>query len=71
MQPTFAKSMGTLVGTIGTVLFYGTATMNLVWQHIGWQAVEKREFKRLYICRLGTSMDLAYRLFIHSYIDYV
>ena len=26
----FAKSMGVLVGTLGTVLFYGTATMNLV-----------------------------------------
>ena len=36
-------------GTIGTVLFYGTATINLVWQHIGWQAVEKGEFKRLYV----------------------
>lgn len=48
-----AKSMGTLVGTIGTVLFYGTATMNLVWQHIGWQAVEKREFKRLYVVDWG------------------
>lgn len=43
-----AKSMGTLVGTIGTVLFYGTATMNLVWQHIGWRAVEKGQFRQLY-----------------------
>lgn len=43
-----AKSMGTLVGTVGTVLFYGTATMNLVWQHIGWKAVEKGNFKQLY-----------------------
>ena len=43
-----AKSMGTLVGTIGTVLFYGTATMNLVWQHIGWKAVEEGKFKKLY-----------------------
>ena len=43
-----AKSMGTLVGTVGTVLFYGTATMNLLWQHIGWKAVEKGEFKKLY-----------------------
>ena len=40
--------MGTLVGTVGTVLFYGTATMNLVWQHIGWRAVEKGNFKQLY-----------------------
>lgn len=43
-----AKSMGTLVGTVGTVLFYGTATLNLAWQHIGWRAVEKGEFKKLY-----------------------
>ena len=43
-----AKSMGTLVGTVGTVLFYGTATMNLVWQHMGWKAVEQGKFKKLY-----------------------
>ncbi|CBI12611.1 PTS sorbose transporter subunit IIC [Streptococcus gallolyticus subsp. gallolyticus] len=43
-----AKSMGTLVGTVGTVLFYGTATLNLVWQHIGWRAVEKGQFRKLY-----------------------
>lgn len=48
-----AKSMGTLVGTIGTVLFYGTATMNLVWQHIGWRAVEKRDYKKLYAVDWG------------------
>ena len=44
-----ATSFGAMVGTLGTVLFYGTATINLVWQHIGWQAVEKGEFKRLYL----------------------
>ena len=48
-----AKSMGTLVGTIGTVLFYGTATMNLVWQHIGWKAVEEGQFKKLYAVDWG------------------
>ena len=48
-----AKSMGTLVGTIGTVLFYGTATMNLVWQHIGWKAVEEGKFKKLYAVDWG------------------
>ena len=26
-----ATSFGTMVGTIGTVLFYGTATMILIW----------------------------------------
>lgn len=44
-----ATSFGTMVGTLGTVLFYGTATMNLVWQHIGWKAVEKRDYKKLYL----------------------
>ena len=44
-----ATSFGAMVGTIGTVLFYGTATINLVWQHIGWQADEKGEFKKLYL----------------------
>lgn len=48
-----AKSMGTLVGTVGTVLFYGTATLNLAWQHIGWKAVEKGDFKKLYIVDWG------------------
>lgn len=44
-----ATSFGTMVGTLGTVLFYGTATINLVWQHIGWKAVEEGEFKKLYV----------------------
>ena len=43
-----AAALGAAVGTLGTVLFYGTATMNLVWQHIGWKAVEKGDFKKLY-----------------------
>ena len=42
-----------MVGTLGTVLFYGTATINLVWQHIGWQAVEKGDFKKLYLVDMG------------------
>jgi len=48
-----ATSFGAMVGTIGTVLFYGTATLNLVWQHIGWQAVEKGDFKKLYLVDMG------------------
>ena len=43
-----ATSFGTMVGTLGTVLFYGTATINLAWQHIGWTAVEKGDFKTLF-----------------------
>ncbi len=44
-----ATSFGTMVGTLGTVLFYGTATINLAWQHIGWTAVEKGDYKKIYI----------------------
>ncbi len=44
-----ATSFGTMVGTLGTVLFYGTATLNLVWQHIGWTAVEKGDYDKLYL----------------------
>ena len=48
-----ASSFGAMVGTVGTVLFYGTATINLVWQHIGWKAVEKRDYKKLYLVDMG------------------
>lgn len=44
-----ATSFGAMVGTLGTVLFYGTATVNLVWQHIGWKAVENRQYRKLYL----------------------
>lgn len=44
-----ATSFGTMVGTLGTVLFYGTATINLAWQHIGWTAVEKGDYKKIYV----------------------
>lgn len=48
-----ATSFGAMVGTLGTVLFYGTATVNLAWQHIGWQAVEKRDYHKLYLVDMG------------------
>lgn len=48
-----ATSFGTMVGTLGTVLFYGTATVNLAWQHVGWKAVEKRQYKKLYLVDMG------------------
>lgn len=48
-----ATSFGTMVGTIGTVLFYGTATINLAWQHIGWKAVENRNYRQLYLVDMG------------------
>lgn len=48
-----ASALGAAVGTLGTVLFYGTATINLVWQHMGWKAVEKGDFKKLYLVDMG------------------
>ena len=48
-----AAALGAAVGTLGTVLFYGTATMNLIWQHIGWRAVENGEFRKLYMVDMG------------------
>lgn len=48
-----ATSFGAMVGTLGTVLFYGTATVNLLWQHMGWKAVEKRDYKKLYLIDMG------------------
>ena len=44
-----ATSFGTMVGTLGTVLFYGTATINLAWQQVVWKAVEKGDFMKLYV----------------------
>ena len=37
-----AKSVGTLVGTIGTVLFYSVAALNLVWQSFGWKDIKRQ-----------------------------
>ena len=48
-----AAALGAAVGTLGTVLFYGTATMNLIWQHIGWKAVESGDFHKLRLVDWG------------------
>ena len=42
-----AGALGALVGTVGTVQFYGTAMMNLIWQHIGWARLDKKDFSIL------------------------
>ena len=44
-----ATSLGATCGTLGAILFYGTATINLAWQAIGWKWLEKGEIDRLYI----------------------
>ena len=45
----FAVSMAATVGTLGTVLFYGTSTVNLVWQHMGMAWVQKGQLRKLYL----------------------
>lgn len=48
-----ASSLGAAVGTLGTVLFYGTSTINLVWQGMGWKWLEKGDLKKLYLVDMG------------------
>jgi PTS system mannose-specific IIC component len=44
-----AVSIGALVGTLGTVMFYSTATMNLIWQQWGWLSIDKLAYKNIYL----------------------
>ena len=48
-----AKSIGTLVGTVGTVLFYAVAMMNLVWQSFGWKDVHNGKLDKLTAVNFG------------------
>ncbi|KRL05305.1 levC protein [Liquorilactobacillus hordei DSM 19519] len=48
-----AKSVGTLVGTVGTVLYYAVATMNLVWQSFGWKDVHNGKLNKLTAVNFG------------------
>ena len=48
-----AKSLGTLVGTVGSLLFYAVAFMNLIWQAFGWKDIEKNKLNRLYGVNFG------------------
>ncbi|WDF82604.1 PTS sugar transporter subunit IIC [Lacticaseibacillus pabuli] len=48
-----AKSIGTLVGTVGTVLFYAVAMMNLIWQSFGWKDVKEGKLNRLTAVNFG------------------
>lgn len=44
-----ATALGATCGTIGAILFYGTATINLVWQSYGWKALENGDTHKLYL----------------------
>lgn len=60
-----AAPIAALVGTVGTVMFYGTAMMNLVWQHWGWRQLEKNNFKALPI------VDAILPLITHFVISFI
>ena len=60
-----AAALGAAVGTLGTVLFYGTATINLLWQHIGWKSIEKGNFKNLYF------VDMVYPWISHVICSFI
>ena len=44
-----ATALGATCGTLGAILFYGTATINLAWQAMGWKWLEKGETHKLYL----------------------
>lgn len=48
MASDLAKSVGTLVGTIGTVLYYLVLTFNLIWQSMGWKDIQNGKLDNLY-----------------------
>lgn len=43
-----STACGVLVGTVGTVLFRLTGSINSIWQGIGWDAIQKGDFKEIY-----------------------
>lgn len=60
-----AGSIGAMVGTVGTVQFYGTAMMNLVWQHIGWARLDKKDFSIL------GKVEVLFPLISHLVISFI
>ncbi|MBU9732171.1 PTS sugar transporter subunit IIC [Klebsiella variicola] len=48
-----AVAFGAAVGTVGTVLYYGTVMINLIWQHMGLRAVNNHQFHRLSFIDMG------------------
>jgi len=51
-----AVSLCVAIGTIGTILFYGTSMANLGWQEIGWKAFKARDYKLLEIVTFFASL---------------
>ena len=45
----YSVTLAALVGTIGTVMFYATTFVNLIWQHMGWNWVDEGDRKKIFI----------------------
>lgn len=60
-----ATALGSGVGTLGTVLMYGTATMNLLWQSIGWKVLEEGKLRKLYL------VDMVYPWLSHLVFSFI
>ena len=60
-----AGALGAMVGTVGTVQFYGTAMMNLVWQHIGWARLDKKDFS------IVGKVEVIFPLISHLLISFI
>ena len=60
-----SSTISAMTGVIGISLFYGTAMMNLIWQHIGWA-----ELKKGNIDCLG-KVDTIYPLISHFVLSFL
>lgn len=60
----YAVTLAALVGTIGTVMFYATTFVNLIWQHMGWNWVDDGDRKKIllanYILPLMTHLIVVF-----------
>ena len=48
-----AAALGAAVGTFRNCIILWNSTIILLWQHIGWKAVDKGDFKKLYLVDMG------------------
>lgn len=60
-----ASSISAMTGVIGITLFYGTAMMNLVWQHIGWAKLDKGDLDCI------GKIDTIYPLISHFLLSFL
>ncbi len=60
-----ASSISAMTGVIGITLFYGTAMMNLIWQHIGWARIDKGDIECV------GKIDTIYPLISHFVLSFL